>query len=167
MTPGIERVKKAKVPHTLHEYDHDPSCTSFGLEAAEKLGIPAERIFKTLVVALDGRELAVGILPVNSMLSMKLFAKAAGAKKAEMAAKQEVERSTGYVLGGVSPLGQKKRLRTFIHRSAEEHGTILVSAGRRGLDIELNPRDLRMLTKGTFALLCQEEPREPSAGRGN
>ena len=167
MTPGIETVKKAKVPYTLHEYDHDPSCTSFGLEAAEKLGIPAERIFKTLVVALDGRELAVGILPVNSMLSMKLFAKAAGAKKAEMAAKQEVERSTGYVLGGVSPLGQKKRLRTFIHRSAEDHETILVSAGRRGLDIELNPRDLRMLTKGTFAPFCQEEPREPSAGRGN
>ena len=167
MTPGIETVKKAKVPHTLHEYDHDPSCTSFGMEAAEKLGIPPERIFKTLVVSLDGRELAVGILPVNSMLSMKLFAKAAGGKKAEMAAKLDVERSSGYVLGGVSPLGQKKRLRTFIDCSAEDHGTILVSAGRRGLDIELSPRDLRMLTNGAFARLCQEETQEPSVGTGS
>ena len=167
MTPAIETVKKAKVPYTLHEYDHDPACTSFGMEAAEKLGIPAERIFKTLVVSLDGKELAVGILPVNSMLSMKLFAKAAGAKKAEMAAKPDVERSTGYVLGGVSPLGQKKRLRTFIDRSAEDYGTILVSGGRRGLDIELSPEDLRMLTKGAFARLCQDDSQEPSGGKGS
>ena len=167
MTPAIDALKKAKVPYTLHEYAHDPSCSSYGMEAAEKLGIPAGRIFKTLVVSLDGRELAVGVLPVNSLLSMKLFAKAAGAKKAEMAAKPDVERSTGYVLGGVSPLGQKKRLRTFIDRSAEDYGTILVSGGRRGLDIELSPEDLRMLTKGAFARLCQEESQEPSGGKGN
>ncbi|NLB83387.1 MAG: Cys-tRNA(Pro) deacylase, partial [Synergistaceae bacterium] len=117
-----------------------------------------------LVVSLDGRELAVGVLPVNSLLSMKLFAKAAGAKKAEMAAKTDVERSTGYVLGGVSPLGQKKRLRTFIDRSAEVQRTILVSGGRRGLDLELSPEDLRMLTKGAFARLCQEEDQEPFEG---
>lgn len=164
MTPGIDAIKKAKVPYILHEYDHDPACASFGMEAAEKLGIPAGRIFKTLVVSLDGRELAVGVLPVNSMLSMKLFAKAAGAKKAEMAAKPDVERSTGYVLGGVSPLGQKKRLRTFIDCSAEVQRTILVSGGRRGLDLELSPEDLRMLTKGAFARLCQEEDQEPFEG---
>ena len=164
MTPAIDALKKAQVPYTLREYDHDPSCSSYGMEAAEKLGIPAGRIFKTLVVSLDGRELAVGILPVNSMLSMKLFAKAAGGKKAEMAAKSDVERSTGYVLGGVSPLGQKKRLRTFIDSSAEGHETILVSAGRRGLDIELSPRDLRILTNSAFARLCQEENQEPFEG---
>ncbi len=164
MTPAIDALKKAKVPYTLREYDHDPSCSSYGMEAAEKLNIPAGRIFKTLVVSLDGRDLAVGVLPVNSQLSMKLFAKTAGAKKAEMAAKPDVERSTGYVLGGVSPLGQKKRLRTFIDRSAEEQSTILVSGGRRGLDIELSPEDLRMLTKGAFARLCQEENQEPFEG---
>lgn len=119
MTPGILAAKKAGVPFTVHEYDHDPSAPSFGMEAAEKLGVPPERVFKTLVVRLDGRELAVAVIPVNSMLSMKAAAKAAGAKKAEMAPQADVERSTGYVLGGVSPLGQKKRLRTFIDVSAE------------------------------------------------
>ena len=99
------------------------------MEAAEKLGVPPERVFKTLVVALDGKELAVGIIPVDAMLSMKLIAKAAGAKKAVMAQPADVERATGYVLGGVSPLGQKKRLRTFIDSSAEAFSTILVSAG--------------------------------------
>ena len=107
MTPGILAAKKAGVPFTVHEYDHDPSAPSFGMEAAEKLGVVPERVFKTLVVRLDGRELAVAVIPVNSMLSMKAAAKAAGAKKAEMAPQADVERSTGYVLGGVSPLGQK------------------------------------------------------------
>lgn len=142
MTPGILAAKKAGVPFTVHEYDHDPSAPSFGMEAAEKLGVPPERVFKTLVVRLDGRELAVAVIPVNSMLSMKAAAKAAGAKKAEMAPQADVERSTGYVLGGVSPLGQKKRLRTFIDVSAEGFETIFVSAGKRGLDMEIAPCDL-------------------------
>lgn len=156
MTPGINVARKAKVVHTVHEYAHDPASASYGLEAAEKLGIAEARVFKTLVVSLDGRELAVGVVPVSAMLSMKQIARAAGAKKAAMAAPHEVERTTGYVLGGVSPLGQKKRLRTFIDASAEAFASIYVSAGRRGLEIELSPHDLKALTGGAFAELSQQ-----------
>jgi Cys-tRNA(Pro)/Cys-tRNA(Cys) deacylase len=155
MTPGINVVRKNKVSHTIHEYSHDESSESYGLEAAEKLGVPEERVFKTLVVSLDNKELVVGVIPVSSMLSMKLIAKAAGAKKAAMADKSDVERSTGYVLGGVSPLGQKKRLKTIIDSSAKNHSTIYVSAGRRGLEIELSPYDLAKLTSGALAEICQ------------
>ena len=157
MTPGVEVVKKSRVPYTLHEYEHDPSGESFGMEAAHKLGLPPGRVFKTLVVALDGKGLAVGIIPVNAMLSMKLFAKAARAKKAAMAPKPDVERATGYVLGGVSPLGQKRRLKTFIDSSAASFPTIFISAGRRGLDIELCPDDLKRLTNASYVLLRQQE----------
>jgi len=155
MTPAIITVKKNKVSHKIHEYSHDEASESYGLEAAEKMGVAAERVFKTLVVALDSKELVVGVIPVSSMLSMKLIAKAAGAKKAAMADKSDVERSTGYVLGGVSPLGQKKRLRTIIDSSAKSYSTIYVSAGRRGLEIELNPGDLSALTRGAMADICQ------------
>jgi Cys-tRNA(Pro)/Cys-tRNA(Cys) deacylase len=155
MTPGILVAKKAKISYTIHEYTHDPSSESYGSEAAEKLGVPEERVFKTLVVSLDNRELVVGVIPVSAMLSMKLIAKVAGAKKASMAAAADVERSTGYVLGGVSPLGQKKRLKTFIDASAEHLSSVYVSAGRRGLEIELSPNDLKNLTKGVFAEICQ------------
>lgn len=151
MTPGIKIAKKNKIPHRVHEYTHDASSESYGLEAADKLGVPAQQVFKTLVVNLDNRELAVGIIPVSNSLSMKLIAKAAGAKKASMADPADVERSTGYVLGGVSPLGQKKRLKTIIDSSAENYSTIYVSAGRRGLEIELSPEDLKKLTNGVFA----------------
>ena len=155
MTPGINSARKSNIKHTVHEYAHDPSSESYGFEAAEKLGVPEARVFKTLVVSLDRSELAVGVVPVSSMLSMKRIAKAAGAKKAVMPDKADVERSTGYVLGGVSPLGQKKRLRTIIDSSATAFPTIYVSAGRRGLEIELNPEDLRKLVGGTFAAICQ------------
>ena len=155
MTPGINVARKAGISHSVHEYSHDPSNESYGLEAAEKLGIPEARVFKTLVVQLDNKQLAVCVIPVSSMLSMKLIAKAAGAKKAVMAAQSDVERSTGYVLGGVSPLGQKKRLKTIIDSSAKNHSTIYVSAGRRGLEIELSPDDLLKLVNGTFADICQ------------
>ena len=155
MTPGINVARKARITHKVHEYDHDSSSESYGLEAAEKLGVPVARVFKTLVVSLDNKELAVGVIPVSSMLSMKLMAKAAGAKKATMAAQSEVERSTGYVLGGVSPLGQKKRLRTIIDSSARNHPTVYVSAGRRGLEIELSPDDLESLVNGVLAEICQ------------
>lgn len=141
--------------HKVHEYDHDSSSESYGLEAAEKLGVAADRVFKTLVVKLDNNELAVGVIPVSSMLSMKRIAKAAGAKKAIMAAQADVERATGYVLGGVSPLGQKKRLKTFIDASVKKKATVYVSAGRRGLEIELNPEDLNKLVNGVFADICQ------------
>ena len=108
-----------------------------------------------MVVSLDSKELVVGIIPVSSMLSMKLIAKVAGAKKSVMANKSDVERSTGYALGGVSPLGQKKLLRTFIDSSVSNYSTVYVSAGRRGLEIELNPDDLSKLTRGTTAEICQ------------
>ena len=156
MTPGINVAKRAKVAHKIHEYVHDASSESYGLEAAEKLGVSPDRVFKTLVVTLDGKDMAVGVLPVSAMLSMKLIAKAAGAKKAVMAAPADVERSTGYVLGGVSPLGQKKRLKTIIDASAKSHATIYISAGRRGLEIELSPEDLATLVGATFADICQE-----------
>lgn len=155
MTPGINVAKQAKIAHKVHEYVHDAASESYGLEAAEKLGVSETRVFKTLVVSLDSNELAVGVLPVDSMLSMKLIAKAAGAKKAKMADQSDVERSTGYVLGGVSPLGQKKRLKTFIDSSASLHSTVYISAGRRGLEIELSPDDLVKLTHGTLVALTQ------------
>lgn len=155
MTPAINLARKQKIEHRVHEYSHDAASESYGLEAAEKLDIPPAQVFKTLVVKLDGRELAVGVVPVSAMLNMKLIAKAAGAKKASMAEPQEVERSTGYVLGGVSPLGQKKRLKTIVDQSAESFPTIYVSAGRRGLEIELAPRQLTALTSGKFAALTQ------------
>lgn len=157
MTPGINVAKKSKVSYRLHEYSHDESSESFGLEAAEKMGVPEERVFKTLVVSIDGKELVVGVIPVSSMLSMKLIAKAVGAKKAVMADKNAVERSTGYVLGGVSPLGQRKRLKTIIDSSAKNHSTVYVSAGRRGLEIELSPDDLTKLTNGARAEICQRD----------
>jgi Cys-tRNA(Pro)/Cys-tRNA(Cys) deacylase len=156
MTPAINVAKKNKILHRLHEYSHDESSESYGLEAAEKMGVPVEKVFKTLVVSLDNGELVVGVIPVSSMLSMKLIAKAAGAKKAVMAEKSDVERSTGYVLGGVSPLGQKKRLKTIIDSSARNYATVYVSAGRRGLEIELSPDDLAMLTSGEIAEICQQ-----------
>lgn len=155
MTPGINILKKAGVFHKVHEYNHDSSSESYGVEAAEKLGIPETQVFKTLVVNLDNRELAVGVIPVSSMLSMKLIAKSAGAKKAVMAERSVVERSTGYVLGGISPLGQKKRIKTYIDLSAKNNTTIYVSAGRRGLEIEITPDDLAQLVDGVFSELCQ------------
>ncbi len=152
MTPAINSAKKAKIPFTVREYVHDPACAAYGLEAAEKLNIDPKRVFKTLIADL-GAELIVAIVPVTAMLSLKLLAKAAGAKKAAMADKGAAERSTGYVLGGISPLGQKKGLRTVIDLSAQDHPTILVSAGRRGLEMELVPEDLRRLTNALFANL--------------
>ncbi|RVU85794.1 Cys-tRNA(Pro) deacylase [Leucothrix sargassi] len=154
MTPAINLAKKAKIFYKVHEYTHDPAHESYGLEAAEKLGVDETKIFKTLLVDVDSK-LVVGIIPVSSMLSMKNIAKASGGKKATMANKSDVERSTGYILGGVSPLGQKKRLKTVIDASAEAQETIYVSAGRRGLEIELKPEDLKRLVNGVFFELCQ------------
>lgn len=151
MTPAINLAKKLKIDHTVHEYAHDPNSESYGLEAAEKMGVSPEQVFKTLVVRLDSGELVVGIVPVASMLSMKQIAKAAGAKKAAMADKADVERSSGYVLGGVSPLGQRKQLKTVIDDSAKHFATMFVSAGRRGLEIELAPADLCRAVNGRYA----------------
>lgn len=151
MTPAINALKKAKVSFQIHEYAHDTNSESYGLEAAEKLGIDQGRVFKTLVVKLDAQTLAVAVLPVSSKLSMKLMAKHSEAKKAIMAEPSEVERSTGYVLGGVSPIGQKKRLKTIVDCSGKNHPTIFISAGRRGLEIELKTDDLVKLLNAQYA----------------
>jgi Cys-tRNA(Pro)/Cys-tRNA(Cys) deacylase len=155
LTPAVNSAKKAKIEFTVHQYEHDSDQSSYGLEAAEKLAVGPQRVFKTLVVKLDASQLVVAILPVNSMLSMKSVAKACGGRKAEMADKVEVQRSTGYVLGGVSPLGQKKSLKTVIDQSAHQHATIYVSGGRRGLEIELKALDLQILTRALFAPISQ------------
>ena len=154
MTPAINLLKQAKIMHQVHEYQHDEQHQSYGLEAAEKLNIAAERVFKTLVVKNDSGQLAVAILPVNQMLSMKAMAKALGAKKVEMADKLAVQRSTGYVLGGVSPLAQKRRLQTIIEQSAQHCATIFISGGRRGLEIEMAANDLADITQGQFFSIC-------------
>jgi Cys-tRNA(Pro)/Cys-tRNA(Cys) deacylase len=156
MTPAINILKKRKINYKVHQYKHDVNCQSYGLEAAEKLQVEPARVFKTLVVDLDGAGLAVAVIPVAAMLNMKLIAKAAGAKKAAMADKDTVSKTTGYVLGGVSPLGQKKRLPTFIDASGHVQTTIFVSGGKRGLDIELSPQDLATLTGASFQPLTAE-----------
>ena len=129
MTPAVTFAKKLKLDFELLEYQHDANAASFGLEAVEKLGLDEKSVFKTLVAELDTGELVVAIVPVSVNLNLKQLAKAAKAKKAKMAEPAKVERTTGYVLGGVSPLGQKKRLKTFIDTSAENLTTIYVSAG--------------------------------------
>ncbi len=155
MTPAINTSRKAKIAFKTHEYDHDPRSPSYGEEAAEKLGISPDRVFKTLVVSMDNYSLGVAVLPVSFQLNLKLCAKALGVKKAAMADKKLVERITGYVLGGVSPLGQKKKLETVVHESAKNYDTIFVSAGKRGLDIELSPNDLIKLTRGQYGQICE------------
>jgi Cys-tRNA(Pro)/Cys-tRNA(Cys) deacylase len=156
MTPAIDVAREAGIEHHIHQYQHDPASAGYGTEAAEKLGLNPACVFKTLVVAVDTKTLVVAIVPVNAMLSMKLIAKAANGKKAIMADKQQVQRSSGYVLGGVSPLGQKRPLATFIDESAQLFERIHVSAGRRGLEIELAPADLAALTQAQFVALRQE-----------
>ena len=155
MTPSINTVKQAKVSYKVYEYHHQASIQSYGLEASEKLGLPLKQVFKTLVVELDTHELVVAVVPVSEQLNMKALAKAAKSKKAKMAEPSDVERSTGYVLGGVSPLGQKKQLRCFVDNSANTFKTIFISAGRRGLEIELDPKDLITLTKAETVKIGQ------------
>lgn len=147
MTPAIKAAEKAKIRFHVHEYAHDPNADSYGLEAATVLGLDERQVFKTLLVSLQGGRfpLAVAIVPVCAQLDLKALAAVAGAKKANMADPKQAERVTGYVVGGISPLGQKKRLLTFIDSSAAGFATVFVSAGRRGLEIELTPQDLQSL----------------------
>ena len=154
MTPAITAARRARITFAVHEYEHDANARSFGLEAAEKLGLDPARVFKTLIVALDGGGLAVGIVPSSAQLDMKQVARALGAKKAAMAPREAAERATGYVMGGISPLGQKKRLPMALDESALGYPTIYVSGGRRGLDLELAPADLVALTGAVSAALA-------------
>ena len=150
MTPAIKNLEKAKIKYQVHKYSHDPSSRVYGEEEAEKLNIPSDRIFKTLVVSVDNNILLVAVVPVSKQLDLRLFAKTAGSKKAKMADKNLVERATGYVIGGVSPIGQKKKLKTIIDTSALKFNTVYVSAGRRGLQIELAPENLGSQTNATY-----------------
>jgi Cys-tRNA(Pro)/Cys-tRNA(Cys) deacylase len=154
MTPAINQAKKSGITFKIHEYEHDPHADSYGLEAADKLGIEPSRVFKTLVADADGM-LVIGIVPVSTSLNLKSLAAALGVKRAEMAGIEAAERATGYVAGGISPLGQKKRLRTILDNTAAAHATIFVSAGRRGLEIELAPADLLELCNGRMAAITR------------
>mgnify|MGYP003462633240 FL=1 len=157
MTPAILTARKAGFPFQTHEYQHDPAVRSYGLEAAEALQVEPARVFKTLVITLDGdaKKLAVGIVPVMQQLDVKALAKAVGAKKAEMADPKQAERTTGYLLGGISPLGQKRKLPTVLDESALGFETIFVSGGRRGLEIELCPSHLMELCQADAVAICR------------
>lgn len=156
MTPALDLLKKVRAEHRVHSYEHDPKAASYGLEAAEKLGLEPARVFKTLLVSTEKGELLVAVVPVVGTLDLKALAHAAGAKKTEMADPAAAQRSTGYLLGGISPLGQKKRLRTFIDETATPFETIFVSAGRRGLEVELSAQVLAAHTSATFAAIGRE-----------
>jgi Cys-tRNA(Pro)/Cys-tRNA(Cys) deacylase len=145
-------VAKAKVEHRIHEYQHDPAAPSYGLEAAEQLGVEPDGVFKTLVAEVDGR-LVVAVVPVAARLDLKALAAAAGSRRAVMAEPSDAERATGYVVGGISPLGHRKRLPVFLDESMQGRPTVMVSAGRRGLELELPPADLARLAGATFAAL--------------
>jgi Cys-tRNA(Pro)/Cys-tRNA(Cys) deacylase len=152
-TPATAAVAKAKVEHRIHEYHHDPAAASYGLEAAEQLGVDPATVYKTLVASVDGR-LAVAVVPVAARLDLKALAAASGGRKAAMAETADAERATGYVVGGISPLGHRKRLPVFLDESMRRLATVMVSAGRRGLELELAPDDLARLSGGTFADLA-------------
>lgn len=149
-TPATTALSAASVEFTVHDYAHDPRSESYGEEAAAALGIPAERVFKTLLANVDG-VLTVAVVPVSGQLDLKALARAVGGRKASMADPKAAERSTGYVVGGISPLGQKRAHPTVVDTTALDHPTIFVSAGRRGLEVEVAPADLVRLTAAVTA----------------
>ena len=153
-TPATVALTQAGIDYTLHPYEHDPRAESYGLEAAEALGVEPKRVFKTLMASLDGK-LVVGIVPVTGQLDLKALARALGGSKAQMAEVTAAERATGYVAGGISPVGQKRPHPTVLDESATTYDSIYVSGGRRGLDIELAPADLIKITYATTAPIAR------------
>ena len=147
-TPAIAAAERDGIEFSTHAYEHDPRAESYGLEAAEKLGVDPGRVFKTLVASVDGK-LHVAVVPVAAQLDLKALG-----KRAELAKPADAERATGYVTGGISPLGQRRPLPTHVDASALEHETVFVSAGRRGLELELDPHDLVRLTGATVAAIA-------------
>lgn len=156
MTPALDLLKKVRAEHRIHSYEHDPKAASYGLEAAEKLNLNPAQVFKTLLVSSEKGELLVAVVPVAGSLDLKALAQAAAVKKVDMADPQAAQRATGYLLGGISPLGQKKRLRTFIDSRAQGFDTLYVSAGRRGLEVELSAAVLAQLTMASFAAIGRD-----------
>ena len=150
MTPATKLLKANKIDFSIHEYEHDANVKSFGLEAAEKLNLRVEEVFKTLLVTYE-KNYFVAILPVHHQLNLKKVAQAVGAKKLKMSDPKDAERLTGYLVGGISPVGQKKRLKTVIDQSAVQLEKLYVSGGKRGLDIGLKPQDLAKVLSATFA----------------
>ena len=153
-TPATVALTAAGIPFTVHTYDHDPGVASYGLEAADALGLDPDRVFKTLLATVDGR-LTVGVVPVSAQLDLKALATAVGGKRAAMAAPAEAERATGYVVGGISPVGQRRRHPTVLDESALPHPTIYVSGGKRGLDLGLAPTDLVRVTGAVTAAVSR------------
>lgn len=153
-TPATLALERAGVPFTPHVYEHHETATNFGEEAAAALGLREEQVFKTLVVSVDGT-LAVAIVPVANRLDLKAIAAAVGGKKATLADPALAEKRTGYVVGGISPVGQRSRIRTVLDVSAQTYPTIFVSGGRRGFDIEIAPGDLQAVTEATTAQIAR------------
>jgi Cys-tRNA(Pro)/Cys-tRNA(Cys) deacylase len=147
-TPATTTLSRLGVQFAVHAYEHDPAAASYGLEAAAALGVPPGQVFKTLLVDTDGAGLAVGIVPVDRSLDLKALASALGVKRVTMAAPTDAERATGYVVGGISPIGQRRALPTVLDASATAFDRVYVSGGRRGLDLSLSPDDLLSVTGG-------------------
>ncbi|SDM07882.1 Cys-tRNA(Pro)/Cys-tRNA(Cys) deacylase [Modicisalibacter muralis] len=155
MTPAVRALQRAGIDFELLEYAHDPAAPAYGEEAARVLDLAPQSVFKTLLASIDGKRLVVALVPVAGSLDLKALARAAGGKKAVMADAAAAERATGYVVGGISPLGQKQRLATFIDASAESLSRLHVSGGRRGLEIALGPADLQRLTEAKLAPIAR------------
>ena len=153
MTPAINMLTRGKIAHTVHSYVHDAQAASYGEEAVDKLGLDPAQVFKTLLASTETQELLVAIVPVAGQLDLKALAGAAGCRRCDMAPIAAAQRATGYRVGGISPLGQKKRLRSFLDASARLLPSMYVSAGRRGLEVALSPADLLGLTGGQYAAI--------------